>query len=88
VDGFATITVVMIDDIWPVYLALNRAVAAGATRGTLFTGEMIDDQSAAMHMMRSQKGITWLGGKVTFLRMHPNGPAFRIDWDELPTVTE
>jgi hypothetical protein len=39
--------------------------------------------------MRSQKGITWMGGKVTFLGTSAWGrPLFRVDWDELPTVTE
>lgn len=84
----ATFVVVGIDNVGVVIEAINRAVAAGATRGTLFTGEILDDHTAAMHQMRSNTGTTWLGGKVTFLSLRPNGPVFRIDWDVLPTITK
>ena len=67
---------------------MDQVVAAGATRGSMFTGEIVDDHLAAMHRMRSQEGITWLGGKVTWLSDRANGPEFRIDWDVLPTITE
>jgi hypothetical protein len=84
----ATFVVLGIDDVGIVIEALNRAVAAGTKRGTLFTGEIVDDHMAAMHTVRASKGITWLGGKVSFLGRLSNGPQFRIDWDVLPTVTE
>jgi hypothetical protein len=87
IEGFATIHVLDIDDIRIVIEALKKATAAGATRGTMFTGCMVEDHSAAMHTMRSEKGITWLGGKVTVLSESPS-PMFRIDWDILPTITE
>src|SRR5947209_11977400 len=86
--GFATFQVVGIDDVRIVCEALNRAAAAGATRGVLFTGEIVAEQAAAMHIMRAKTGTTWLGGKVTWLADRANGPEFRIDWDVLPTVTE
>jgi hypothetical protein len=87
-DESATFQVVGIDDVRIVCQALSQAVAAGATRGTMFTGEIIDEHTAAMHTIRSTAGITWLGGKVTWLGNRPNGPEFRIDWEFLPTITE
>ena len=87
-DETATLRVVGIDDVGIVIEALNRAVAAGAKRGTLFTGEIVADQMAAMHRMRAAIGVTWLGGRVTFLGELPNGPEFRIDWDLFPAITE
>jgi len=89
IDGeFATFRVVGIDDIRIVCEALNKTVAAGATRGTMFTGEIVDDHAAAMHAMRAKTGITWLGGKETWLADRANGPEFRIDWDVLQMITE
>jgi hypothetical protein len=85
---FATISVTGLDDVWVLYQALNRAVAAGATRGVLFTGEILDDHAAAMQMMRWRTHTTWLGGRVTWLCERPLGPEFRIDFDVLPTVSE
>ncbi len=87
-DGFATIRIAMIDDVRPVLEAMNRAVAAGATRGALFTGEVVHEHTAAMHLMRVRQGLTWLGGRVSLLAMRANGPEFRIDFDKLPTITE
>jgi hypothetical protein len=87
-QGFATIQVVCIDDVGIVYRALNQAVAAGAISGTMLTGEIVEKHMAAMHDMRARTGITWLGGKVTWLADRANGPEYRIDWDVLPTVTE
>ncbi|HYV36846.1 MAG TPA: hypothetical protein VE988_14150, partial [Gemmataceae bacterium] len=46
-DEYARIVVSMIDDVWPVYQALNKTVAAGAKRGVLFTGMVVHDQLAA-----------------------------------------
>jgi hypothetical protein len=87
-NGFATFTVDLIQDVGVVVQGLSRAVAAGATRGTMFTGEVVNDQIAAMHTMRAASGTTWLGGKVTRLADGPEGPQFRIDWSVLPTFTE
>ena len=68
--------------------ALNRAVAAGATRGVLWSGDVVDEHIAEMHEMRARTGTTWLGGRVTLLGPGKLGPEFRIDWDNLPTITE
>jgi hypothetical protein len=87
-QGFATFQVSSIDDARIVIEALNRAAAAGAKRGTMLTGAVVHDQLAAMHMMRAEQGITWLGGRVTFLGSGPSGPEFEINWDALPTVTK
>jgi hypothetical protein len=84
----AELVVVGIDDVSIVIEALNRAVAAGAIRGTMLTGEIVDEQMAAMHRMRAEVGMTWLGGRVTLLAERANGPVFRIDWDTLPSITE
>jgi hypothetical protein len=86
-DGLARFQVTPIDNVEIVIEALNRAVAAGATRGMMLTGALIPEDTAAKSLIRDSKGVTWLGGKVTFLGMLPDGPEFRVDWDELPTIT-
>jgi hypothetical protein len=68
--------------------ALNRAIAAGATRGAMITTEVVNDGVAAKHMRRAAKGTTWLGGKLTRMEGTPDGPRFRIDFDVLLTITE
>jgi hypothetical protein len=60
-DGVAVFWVVSIDDVGIVIEALNLAVAAGATSGSLFTGPVVNDQVAAMHALGAQTGTTWLG---------------------------
>jgi hypothetical protein len=86
-EGVATFMVSSTNNAEMIVEALNGAVAAGATRGTLCTTEIVDEQMADMHTMRAQKGITWLGGRVTLLSQRQLGPIFRIDWDLLPTIT-
>ncbi len=86
-DGFATIEVGNINDQEVVVRAINRAIAAGAVRGTLLTGDCANDQIARMHAMRAEKGVTWRGGKVTYLGEGELGPRFRIDFDELSPIT-
>jgi hypothetical protein len=86
--GFATLDVVYINDDEIVVRAINAASRAGAVRGVLFTGDIVDDQMARMHVMRTATGTTWLGGKVTRLDDGELGPCFRIDWDSFPFVTE
>jgi hypothetical protein len=89
IDGeVAEFVVVGIDDVAIVIEALNKAASAGAIRGTMFTGEIVDDHAAAMHRMRAAGGVTWLGGKVSLIGERPIGPMFRIDWDVLPAITE
>jgi len=60
-EGIATFTVSSIKGAEMVIEALNRAVADGATCGTLWTGEIVDDQMADMHTMRAQtdKTLAW-----------------------------
>jgi hypothetical protein len=88
IDGeFARLQVSGIDSVAIVIEALNAAVAAGARRGLMETGALLPDQSAAKGLMRASKGVSWLGGKVTFLGVLPDGPEFRVDWDQLPTIT-
>jgi hypothetical protein len=87
IEGLATFHVQYIDSVRIVIEAFKTAIAAGATRGTMFTGCMVKDHSGAMHTMRSEKGIGWLGGTVTKLADSP-APQFRIDWDVLPSITE
>ena len=65
VDGDeATFVVASIDSVGVVIEAINRAVAAGARRGTLFTGEVVNDQVAAMHEMRSRTDAANQGNRV------------------------
>lgn len=87
-EGIATIYV---DQIWDdeiVVRAINRAVQSGAVRGTMFTGEVVNERLAEKHRRRADQGVTWLGGKVTQLDDGEDGPQFRIDWDAMPTITE
>lgn len=86
-DGFATIDVDNINDQEIVVRAMNRAIAAGAVRGTLLTGDCANDQIARMHTMRAEKGVTWRDGKVTYLGEGELGPRFRIEFDELSPIT-
>lgn len=79
-----------VDNIWDdevVVRAFNKAAGLGAFQGTMFTDEVVNDQMAEMHTMRSEKGVTWLGGKVTRLDDGKEGPRFRIDWETIPTIT-
>ncbi len=87
-DGYAIIEVENINDKEIVVKASNRAFREGALSGTLFTKDVVNDQMAAMHKMRAEKGKTWLGGKVTRLPDGPDGPQFRIDWETFPHITE
>jgi hypothetical protein len=88
-QGHATIRVNLINDQGIVIKAINRAFQEGAISGTLFTGEVVNDNSAGKHLVRSEKGRTWLGGKVTRLDDGPDGPTFRVDWtDFFPQITE
>ena len=87
-NGCAIIDVTKIEDHAIVVMAINRAFQEGALSGTLFTGEVVDDQMARMHRMRAEKARTWLGGKVTRLADGAEGPQFRIDWDTFPQITE
>jgi RHS repeat-associated protein len=87
-NGTATFRVYNIENVNIVIQALNRARAAGATRGTMFTGDVIAPEIANMHIWRAQTGTTWLGGRVTRLADGPQGPQFRIDWDTLPDITQ
>lgn len=79
--GHAVIEVININDQQIVVKALSRAFREGARSGTLFTGEVVNDPLAAMHQMRADSGTTWMGGKVTRLGDGPDGPQFRIDWE-------
>lgn len=86
--GVATIYVDRIWDDEIVIRAINKAVQLGAVRGTMFTGEVVNDRLAAKHQKRAETGTTWLGGAVTQLEDGEDGPQFRIDWDAMPTITE
>jgi len=87
-EGFATIGVDNIDNDEILVRAINRTFRAGAVRGTLFTGDVIHEPMARRHAMRAAKGVTYLGGKVTYLREGRLGPQFRIDWETMPFITE
>ena len=86
--GHAVVDVDNIRDDEIVVRAVNKAFRLGARTGTLFTGDVVDDQMARMHQMRSETGTTWLGGKVTRLDDGDEGPQFRIDWDAFPEISE
>lgn len=87
--GYATLRVGGILDHVVIALAISRAYKAGARRGTLFTGSVVNDNVARMQMLRATRGTTFLGGKVTRLDDSPQGdPQFRVDWDEFPQITE
>lgn len=87
-DGVATLEVEIINDDEVVVRAINQAFRAGACRGTLFTGDVVNEKMARMHQMRAATGTTWLGGKVTQLQDGEFGPRFRIDWAVMPCITE
>ena len=87
-DEHAILEVENINDNEIVVRAINRAFRAGARTGTLFSGEVVDEQIAGMHTMRAATGTTWLGGNVTRLADGVDGPQFRIDWDSFPEITE
>jgi hypothetical protein len=87
-DGHAILDVDNINDDEVVVRAINRAFREGARTGTLFTNDVVNDHIARMHTKRSERGTTWLGGRVTRLPDLPWGPQFRIDWDEFPQITE
>ena len=85
------VATIHVDSIWDdeiVVRAINKAVRLGAVRGTMFTGEVVHEGLARMYTIRATKGITWLQGKVTRLADGEDGFQFRIDWDEIPTITE
>lgn len=87
-EGVATFFVDNINDQGVLIRALGRAIAGGATRGTMFTGDVVNDRIAARHIYRSESGATWLDGKVTRLADGEDGPQFQIDWDQLPVISE
>jgi hypothetical protein len=87
-DGTATLTVEKIEDDEVLVGAINQAFREGAVKGTLFTGEVVNDRVARMHLMRVAAGTSYLGGKITRLVDGEFGPCFRIDWDEWPFITE
>jgi len=86
--GVATIYIDNINDDEVLVRAINRASAAGATKGTMFTGQVVNERLAAKHLMRVTRGTTWLGGRFTRLADGEDGPQFRVDWDEMPSITE
>jgi len=87
-QGYAVLTVIQIMDDEVVVRAINRAFRSGATRATMFTGDVSNDRLAQKHLTRAERGTTWLGGKVTRLADGELGPQFRIDWDSMPSITE
>ena len=87
-NGHTIIQVDIINNDEVLVRAINQAFREGAQFGTLFTGEVVNDQMARMHVMRAENGRTWLGGKVTRLADGPDGPRFRIDWQTFPQITE
>jgi hypothetical protein len=87
-DGHAVIDVQNINDHKIVVTALARAFRSGARRGTLLTGDIVNDQLAKMHQMRVDNGITWLDGTVTRLPDGKDGPRFQIDWERFPEISE
>jgi hypothetical protein len=86
-DGSATLIVGNINDVEVVVRAINQAFQAGAVRGMMFTGDVVNDQLAEMHRMRAARGTSWLGGKVVLLEEGELGPRFRIDWEVMPSIT-
>jgi hypothetical protein len=86
--GFTTIDVNGINDVAIVVQAINRAFREGAQRGTLFTGDVVNEDLARMHRMRAERGTSWLGGNVTRLADGSLGACFRIDWQTFPQITE
>ena len=85
-NDFATLRVGAMNDVGVLIRAINKA-AEFATRGTMFSGDVVNDEEANKSTWRSINGSTWMGGKVTRLPDSPEGPQFRIDWDVFPTVT-
>jgi hypothetical protein len=89
VDDHATFHVDNINDISIVTRAIQQARTRGATSGTWFTGDVVNDHIADQYNQFSQRGDTWLGGSVTRLPDGPEGdPQFRIDWETLPEITD
>ena len=70
------------------FRAIVRAKREGATRGTFFTGEIVNDDVERKSLKRAERGTTWIGGRVTRLADGEFGPCFRVDWDEFPDLTE
>jgi hypothetical protein len=97
-DGHAIVDVKNINDDEVLVRAINRAFQEGARSGSLFTGEVVNDQMARMHTMRAEKGRTWLGGKVT--RLAERSPVsyrlgdvsahygMRLPWQSVSTTCE
>ena len=86
--GFAVIEVDHLEDAGVLVRAINRAGALGAKKGTLFTGEIVNEREAEKVLRRAARGTTWLDGKLTRLPDGKEGPQFRIDWQEFPHITE
>lgn len=87
-DGFATLKVVKIEDSEVLVRAINQTFRAGAQQATFFTEDVANPKEARKLLMRAQMGTTWLNGKVTQLEDGEFGPQFRIDWSEMPSITE
>jgi hypothetical protein len=75
-------------DVEPLAQAIIRAHREGAKRGTLFSGEIVNDEVAAKNLKKALRGSTWLGGRFTRLLDVEECMCFRIDWDEWPSITE
>ncbi|GEM_PF-6169962 len=87
-DGFATLEIVKIEDSGVLVRAINQTFRAGAQRATFFTGDVANPKEVRKHLMRARTGTTWLNGMVTHLVDGEFGPQFRIDWVEMPSITE
>ncbi len=60
-NGCAIITVDNINDHAIVDMAIIRAFREGAKSGTLFTGEVVNDRIARMHLKRVERGTHVVG---------------------------
>ena len=87
-DGYAVLEVVQLEDSEVLVRAINQAFRAGAKQATLFTGYVANENEAKKNVLRAERGTTWLDGKVTRLQDGEFGPTFRIDWYEMPSITE
>ena len=81
IDGtVATIQVEGVDSAGDLVKILQAARQNGATKGSLYTNQVVDDHELARYLGLVKRGQTRFGGKVTQL-----GPdRFRLDFDELP----
>jgi hypothetical protein len=88
-DKAATFTINYIEDYAILLDAIKAARAAGATRGTLFTGEVNKEKIAELLRRVAFAGTTFTGGSVSQLPDSPNGcPQFKIEFEQLPTISE